>query len=220
MTFFTESTISISRVSRKNKTRGIRFSDFNVCDMYVCSVESDCDPMNYSIPGSSAHGIFKARVLQCVAISFSRGSSCPRDGTHVSCISGIGRQILYNCATWEACPWFQTILQSYSHQNRMVLAQNRHIKQWYRIESSEVNSYSYGQFVCDKKRQEARIYSRHAGQQKRHRHKEQTLGLTGRRWECNDLRECHWNMYITICKIDDQCEFNAGSRAPKAHALG
>ena len=101
-----------------------------------------------------------------------QGSSCPSDGTHVSCISGIGRQILYNCATWEACPWFQTILQSYSHQNRMALAQNRHIKQWFRMESSEVNSYSYGQFICDKKRQETRMYSRHAGQQKRHKHKE------------------------------------------------
>ena len=172
--------------------------------------------MDFSTPDSSV----KARVLHCGAISFSRGSSCPRDGTHVSCISGISRQILYNCDTWEACHWFQTILQSYSDQNRMVLAQNRHKKQWYRIESSEVNSYSYGQFNYDKKEARARIYSRHARQQKRHRHEEQTFGLTGRRWGWDDLRECHWNMCITICKIDDQCEFNAWSRAPKAHALG
>ena len=41
-----------------------------------CSVISDsCDPMDYSLPGSSVHGIFQARILEWVAISFSRGSS-------------------------------------------------------------------------------------------------------------------------------------------------
>ena len=38
-----------------------------------------CDPMAYSLPGSSVHGIFQARVLEWVAISFSRRSSRPRD---------------------------------------------------------------------------------------------------------------------------------------------
>ena len=38
-----------------------------------------CDPMDCSPPGSSVHGIFQARVLEWVAISFSRGSSQPRD---------------------------------------------------------------------------------------------------------------------------------------------
>ena len=38
-----------------------------------------CDPMDYSLPGSSIHEIFQARVLEWVAISFSRGSSGPRD---------------------------------------------------------------------------------------------------------------------------------------------
>ena len=37
-----------------------------------------CDPMDCSLPGSSVHGIFQARVLECVAISFSRASSRPR----------------------------------------------------------------------------------------------------------------------------------------------
>ena len=40
--------------------------------------------MDYSLPGSSVHGIFQARVLEWVAISFSRGSSQPRDRTWVS----------------------------------------------------------------------------------------------------------------------------------------
>ena len=38
-----------------------------------------CDPMDCSPPGSSAHGILQARVLEWVAIPFSRGSSQPRD---------------------------------------------------------------------------------------------------------------------------------------------
>ena len=38
-----------------------------------------CDPMDYSLPGSSIHGIFQAKILERVAISFSRGSSQPRE---------------------------------------------------------------------------------------------------------------------------------------------
>ena len=44
------------------------------------------DPMDRSLPGSSVHGIFQAIVLECIAISFSRESSRPRDRTRVSCI--------------------------------------------------------------------------------------------------------------------------------------
>ena len=44
--------------------------------------------MDRSLPGLSIHGIFQARVLEWVAISFSRGSSQPRDWTQVSCIAG------------------------------------------------------------------------------------------------------------------------------------
>ena len=49
-----------------------------------------CDPMDCSLPGSSLHGILQARVLEWVAISFSRGSSQPRDRIWVSCIPGRG----------------------------------------------------------------------------------------------------------------------------------
>ena len=56
---------------------------------FSCSVMSDsCDPMNCSPPGSSVHGISQARILEGVAMSFSRGSSWPRDGTQVSCTAG------------------------------------------------------------------------------------------------------------------------------------
>ena len=44
--------------------------------------------MDYNSPGSSVHGIIQARVLEWVAIPFSRGSSQPRDRTRVSCIAG------------------------------------------------------------------------------------------------------------------------------------
>ena len=47
-----------------------------------------CDPMDCSPPGFSFHRILQARVLEWVAISFSRGSSRPRDRTQVSCIPG------------------------------------------------------------------------------------------------------------------------------------
>ena len=43
-----------------------------------------CDPRDCSPPGSSVHGILQTRILEWVAISFSRGSSRPRDRTHVS----------------------------------------------------------------------------------------------------------------------------------------
>ena len=46
-----------------------------------------CDPTDCSLPGSSVHGIFQARVLEWVAISFSKGSSWPRDQTRVSSVA-------------------------------------------------------------------------------------------------------------------------------------
>ena len=60
-----------------------------------------CVPVDYSLPGSSIHGIFQARMLEWVAISFSRRSSQPRDWTPVSCIASrhftlwASREVLY-----------------------------------------------------------------------------------------------------------------------------
>ena len=58
-----------------------------------------CDPTDYSPQSSFVHGVFQARILEWIAISFSRGSSQTRDQT---CISCIGRWILYHWATREA----------------------------------------------------------------------------------------------------------------------
>ena len=54
-----------------------------------------------SPPGSSACGILQPRILEWVAVSFSRGSSRPRDWTCVSCVPCIGTWILRHWATWE-----------------------------------------------------------------------------------------------------------------------
>ena len=48
-----------------------------------------CNPMVFSLPNTSVHVISQARILQWVAIFFSRGSFPPRDGTQVSCVSCI-----------------------------------------------------------------------------------------------------------------------------------
>ena len=52
------------------------------------------------------HGILQARILECVAISYSKGSSWPKDWTHAFCIFWISRWIIYHWATWEA--WLYT----------------------------------------------------------------------------------------------------------------
>ena len=59
-----------------------------------------CDPMDCSLPDAYVHGILQARILEWVAISFSRGTSKPRDWTRVSCITG---RFFMVWATWEAC---------------------------------------------------------------------------------------------------------------------
>ena len=47
-----------------------------------------CDPMDCNPPSSSVHGISQTRILEWVAISFSRGCSRPRDQTCISCVAG------------------------------------------------------------------------------------------------------------------------------------
>ena len=65
------------------------------------------DPMDCNLPGSSVHGISQARILEWVAISFSRGSSQPRDRTRVSCIAG---RFFTGRVTRETHPMRQTLL--------------------------------------------------------------------------------------------------------------
>ena len=57
-----------------------------------------CDPKDCGLPRSSIHGIFQVRVLEWVAISFSRRSSWPRDRTHISRIVG-RRKVVWYCTS-------------------------------------------------------------------------------------------------------------------------
>ena len=68
--------------------------------MFSCQAMSDSFviPMNCCLPGYSVYGISQARILEWVAISYSKGSSQPRSGTYISCIS---RWVLYHWATSE-----------------------------------------------------------------------------------------------------------------------
>ena len=63
-----------------------------------------CDSMDYSLPGSSVHKILQARMLEWVAIPFSRGSSQLRDVTQFSCIAGAFSVNLLS-AVWPITIW-------------------------------------------------------------------------------------------------------------------
>ena len=64
------------------------------------------DPVDCNLQGSSIHGIFQARILEWVAISFSRGSFQPRDWTRVSCIAGRRFTIwATKVAEWRKTRW-------------------------------------------------------------------------------------------------------------------
>ena len=77
-----------------------RNSDTNCC-LVVKSCPTLCDPMDCSPPSSSVHGILQARILEWLAVSFSRGSSQPRDRTHVAYICQAGSSpLLSNKKKW------------------------------------------------------------------------------------------------------------------------
>ena len=68
------------------------------CAKLLQSCPTLCDPVDCSLPGSFVPGILQARIQEWIAVPSSRGSSQPRDQTHIC----IGRQILYHWGTWEA----------------------------------------------------------------------------------------------------------------------
>ena len=74
----------------------------------VCSVTSAVSdlmwPMDGRLPGSSVHGTLQARILEWVAVLSSRGSSRPRNQTHISGISCIAGGFFTHWVTREACP--------------------------------------------------------------------------------------------------------------------
>ena len=70
-----------------------------VCMLVAQLCPTLCDPMDCSPPGSSVHGILQARILEWIAIPFSRGSSWSRDQTQVFLLS---RQILCHLSHQES----------------------------------------------------------------------------------------------------------------------
>ena len=71
-------------------------SESQVAQLYLTL----CDPMEYSLPCSSVHGIFQARIQEWVAISFSRRSSSPRDWTCTPCVSCLSAGKPLSIHTW------------------------------------------------------------------------------------------------------------------------
>ena len=63
-----------------------------------------CDPMDYSLLGSSVHWILQVRILEWAVVSSSRGSSWPRDQTCISMSPALTGGFFTTSATWEA-PW-------------------------------------------------------------------------------------------------------------------
>ena len=80
-----------------------------------------CDPIDGSPPGSAVPGILQARILEWVAISFSRGSSRPRDWTQVSRIAG---RLFTVWATGEYFSEYDTILFVFHFFNFIRLSEN------------------------------------------------------------------------------------------------
>ena len=75
-------------------------------EIVLCSVASvmsnSLQPMDYSPPGSSAHGILHARILEWVVMPSFSGPSRPRNRTHISSISCTAGRFYTHWATWEA----------------------------------------------------------------------------------------------------------------------
>ena len=76
-------------------------------------------PIDWSLPGSSVHGILQARILKQVAITSSRGSSWLRDQACISYVSSLGRQV--SSATWEA-PGLWWALSQKMNKNESVVS--------------------------------------------------------------------------------------------------
>ena len=99
--------LCVPRLGHQTRGRGKRLTEKNIktrkerqkcvccccCFLVSKSCPTYCNPMGCSPPGSSVQGTFQAGILELVVISFSRGSSWPRDWTWISWGSWIGRWI-------------------------------------------------------------------------------------------------------------------------------
>ena len=86
--------IALTRWTSAGKVMSLFFNMLSAKSVQSCLTL--CDPMNCSRPGSSVHGILQAEILERVSMPFSMGSSQPRDRTHFSYVSCMGRWVLYH----------------------------------------------------------------------------------------------------------------------------
>ena len=100
-----------------------------LCDKGISSPSHRC-PRSWWQPGSSVHEISQARILEWVAISFSRGSSWPRDRTCIPCIV---RQILYHWATRKANPREEDIKNSGCRPKLNLIKYIKKFKIWKKV---------------------------------------------------------------------------------------
>ena len=81
-----------------------------------------CNPMDCSPPGTSVHGVLQARILEWVAVPFSRWSSQSRDQTWLFCI---GRRVLYHLSYRGSPPLKQRLKVKVSWEAQLVCALSR-----------------------------------------------------------------------------------------------
>ena len=141
------------RGGKKINTRsGIRFHGIAVGFVFqsLSHVRLFCDRMDYIAhpltTSSSVQGNFQARLLEWVSISFSRGSSRPRDWTCIFCIS---RWILYQWATWVYIGFYANSKEIYSVSAQWQLQSlNFSPKSHGRWETPPSSSLRFSIFIC------------------------------------------------------------------------
>ena len=80
-----------------------------------------CNPMHCSLSGFSVHGFLQTRILEWVAMPSSRGSSQPRVGTHVSCVSCIAGRFLTTTPPGKSMYHIQRDKDKWKHRKLWVV---------------------------------------------------------------------------------------------------
>ena len=119
------------------------------CWMLACMLMSNSFVISWTVAlqGSSIHGISQARILEWIAIPFSRGFPQPRDWTHVSYVSCIDRWVLYHWVPWEAHAFQNNSLvpelSHYTYQSSEPFLQTLDWDQWrVRLVQSDIPIHS------------------------------------------------------------------------------
>ena len=109
-----------------------------------------CNPVDCSLPGSSVHGILQARILEWVAISFSRGSSQPRDRTWVSRIGGRCFNLSATREALNPAMWGIKCMSLSTTQARSVNSQVSYsmCDSWEKMSMKDHSSLSWWQGQC------------------------------------------------------------------------